>query len=389
MLKNVRLLVWSLPFCLALSSFPVVADDWCSPCCANCYASSGCFDPFWADAEYLYWQIKDSPVPVPLVQTDTETVLGASNVNTNWRSGGRFSIGYWFDPCEACGLEASYFFLAKNSKTQSVSSSGLPGSTDLLLPFFNAVDNEESNVNISYSGGSNAFSGLARLKISNSTQGAELNVVTSIPFYCNWNVGALIGFRYWNFDEHLTFFTDSPYINVDDVFQTTDKFKARNNFYGGQIGLGFQYTYDCFFLDFKGKVALGAVFENAIIDGSFSTNDFTDYTTVQTFEGGYFAQSTNIGNHRKTKFSVLPEVNVDIGYQLQNWMRVKVGYTFLYVSQMLWAGKEIDRNINPTQSAAIAYTPDAALVGVALPKALFKSGSFWAQGVSVGVDFRF
>lgn len=222
-------------------------------------------------------------------------------------------------------------------------------------------------------------------------QGAELNVMTTRPFDYHSRFKFLVGFRYWNFDDHLTFYTNSPNIpgQQANVFFTQDTFHTENNFYGGQIGAQFDYDYCSFFFNVKGKVALGAICQETVINGELVTNNFDGFGASQTFKGGYFALPTNIGHHKKKQISVIPEVNVNIGYQFADCVRFQVGYTFLYVTNVLRATKQIDRSINPSQSQAISDKANAVLVGIPRPKARLRSDSLWTQGVSAGFEFQF
>jgi len=359
-----------------------------------------CCNRFWADAEYLYWKIKDSPAPPPLIVTGptaaplpvlngpgTSVVLGGKRIENHWRSGGKFTLGYWLDSCCQYGLEANYLFLPSGTRKDSVFSSGLPGSAILAAPFFDVTTGTESSVSVAIPG---AFSGLATWKLTNRMQGAELNVVAKyLSCGCQLKYGLLAGFRYWNFDERFHFRTSSPNLGNPDVFITRDKFHTENNFYGGQIGAGVEYNCGGFFALAKAKVALGAMCEKVKISGELVTNDFNGFGPLQTFPGGYFALPTSIGHHRHTKFAVLPEAEIKLGYQFSDCFRVSVGYTFLYVSRVLRAAKQIDRNINPSQSAAILFVPGVALVGEARPRALSRSSDFWVQGANVGLEFTF
>src|SRR5205085_5168986 len=46
----------------------------------------------------------------------TTVLFGNDNVDNDWRSGLRVRAGFWFDECQTCGLEGSYFFLAPSVK---------------------------------------------------------------------------------------------------------------------------------------------------------------------------------------------------------------------------------------------------------------------------------
>ena len=174
-----------------------------------------------------------------------------------------------------------------------------------------------------------------------------MNLLGDLSNQCGFDVTGLVGFRYWSFYENLTFNTNSPYIAVPaDVWETQDKFNAENNFYGGQLGIILNYDYCDFFINAKGKVALGAMCSELEIDGYLVTNEFDNYGDPQYFEGGFFTAPSNIGRHKKTNFSVIPEIDINLGYKFCDGIQLEIGYTAMYISNVLWAGKQIDPNIN-------------------------------------------
>jgi hypothetical protein len=354
-----------------------------------------------AEAEYLYWWTKHSPKTVPLVTTGpvvanrtpvlgqpgVSIVLGDEEIKMPPRSGGRFTLSYGFGHNQIFSTEASYLFLIERSKTKSVKSNGSANSKFLALPFFDVTTDSESSTRIALPG---SFSGKATLKVSNDMQGAEWNWLARA--FCNHmvNLKALLGFRYWNFNEHLRFNTSSPTVVPPfDVFKTSDQFKTHNDFYGGQFGLDAKFSWCDFFLTAKGKLALGAMHETLIIKGQLTTNDFDGFGALQTFRGGYFALSTNIGHHSRTRFAIIPETNINLGYQILKWLNLQIGYTFLYVNKLTWASNQIDRRLNPTQAPAITSIPSTTVQGERRPKPLFKTEQFWAQGLNVGLEFNF
>lgn len=392
----------------------IQAQSECNPCapCDPC----ACENQFWGTAEYLYWKIKDSPKTIPLIVTgpavasgiavvdnDYTVVLGNEKIKNKWRSGGRFALGGWFNDDQCYGAEISYFFLPKGKKSSSVFSDGSAGSAFLAIPFFDVVRGTESSIQVALPAGETGlagpFSGLAKLKVSNNLQGAELNGLARFSYNCDSHFDVLVGFRYLYFGETLRFDTNSPYVapfdpgvTAPDVFITKDRFKTENNFYGGQIGFIWETLFcEDYFINLKAKVALGAVQQKLDIQGELITNDFIGFDPVPPveYEGGYFALPSNIGHHKKTKFAVLPEVNVNVGYQIMDCLRLQLGYSFLYLNHVLYATDQIDRNINPSQSSAIELEANPTLVGASSPKALHKSKSLWAQGLNVGLEYRF
>jgi len=393
-------------FAQVYSSRADCCEDTCDAECfwvdsVDCCESICSTECFWFDAEYLYWKVKDSPAPPPLVikgstsgprlgDPGTKIVLGDKKINTGWHSGGRFALGYWIDSANCYALEGSYFFLANTSSHKSVKTTSLDGAPQLGVPFKNSFNNEEASYFLSYE---NEFTGYGSLKVQNDMQSAEANVWLALVDSCSVRLDLLLGFRYWNFYEKMTFFTSSPFIQFpNDVWKTKDIFAATNNFYGGQIGLGVDFSCSCFFLNIKGKVALGEDFSKVHIKGKFKTNEFNSVFgegPPKNFTGGIFALPTNIGKHCKSFFSVIPEVNVNVGYQFSDCLKLQAGYTFLYVSKLLWGINQIDRTINYTQSVALTDDPGAFLVGPKRPHSLHRTKGLWVQGVSAGLVFSY
>jgi hypothetical protein len=289
---------------------------------------------------------------------------------------------------ERWGLEASAFYLPSRSTSRSVGSSGEAGSQDLFIPFFDVTGPGESVTGLSSAG---RFSGRATEELSARLLGAELHGAMNLMSTAAWRLDILGGFRFLNLRETLTFNTDSP--NVDprpaDVFQTRDQFETTNNFYGAQAGV--RARYDRGPWAFKGtfKFALGVMTQSVDIDGFLLTNDFNDFGEPETFPGGYFAQPTNIGSHSRTEFAVVPEIGLNLEYHVTDWITILAGYTFLFTSNVVRPGDQIDRGINPTQSASFGGTPPTPLVGPARPAFQFHDSDFWAQGLNFGVTFRF
>jgi hypothetical protein len=342
------------------------------------------------DADYLYWKIKDSPEPVKLVieQPDQNcpftTVLGDKKMDLGWRSGAKFGLGGWFDDTKCFGAEANYFFLSRASKRSSISSDD-NGSPALRVPFFDVQTDLEDSSPLATPG---LYRGSAWLKVDNRMQGAELNLLGTFCTGCDsLEIQWFGGFRWWNFQENLKFFANSPIINPPSIYNYNDSFRVKNNFYGGQLGASFNYNYCSFSFNLAAKVALGAMNQKTKVDGFFTTNEFTG--KPMTFLGGFFALPTNIGHHKKTHFSALPELDINIGYQFTDCLKIRFGYSLLYVSKVLWAGKQIDRNLNPSQSANIDFTPNPMLVGEPSPRPRTKSESLWAQGFNVGIEVQF
>ena len=343
-------------------------------------------------AEALLWWIKGSPAPVPLVssgllnEAGMKVLLGGKDLDTNPNSGFRVTVGYSLT--DRWGAEGSVFYLLDRSTSRTAGSSGQIGSQDLLIPFFDVTLPGENTTFLSSEG---RFAGRAKEELSNSLLGAELNGTMKLLSASPWRVDLLGGFRYLNLRETYTFTTSSPNVAPQpaDVFQTKDEFDAAIHFYGAELGVRARYDRGAWFASGAVKFALGAMIQSVDVDGFLETNDFNDLGPPERFPGGYFAQPTNIGSHTRSVFAVVPEVGLNIGYRITERVSVVVGYTFLYTNSVARPAQQIDRNINPTQSASFGGAPPTPLEGPAHPSFKFNGSDFWAQGLNVGLAGRF
>ncbi|MGE3809520.1 MAG: BBP7 family outer membrane beta-barrel protein, partial [Gemmataceae bacterium] len=301
---------------------------------------------FYFSADYLMWWIKDAPVPVPLVVTGGSpanqspqigvpgvvTLIGGNDVENQLRHGGRFTAGYWLDQAGSLGFEGSYFFLGSRTVSQRVSSNAAPGALLLTLPFFDATLPGESSTRIALPGG---FQGTAVLSIDSRLQGYEANGLINMVDRSRCRLDFLLGFRYLDLDENLSFTTDSTSVFPPaDIFRTLDSFSTSNEFYGGQFGVKLRHQRGRVSFGSTMKVAFGSMHETVQILGGLATNDFNNLGPVQLFPAGYLTAPTNIGKQTEDRFAVIPQIDLNVGFDVTSFARLLVGYSFLYVSDV-------------------------------------------------------
>ena len=350
-------------------------------------------DSRWSvSAELLYAWFKQSPTPVPIITDsylDDPTVnvlLGGGSVDTNPNAGFRLTGAYRVD--SRVGVEVSGFYIPSRSTSSSVSSTGLPGSIDLYLPFFDVTRGEENVTEISYWP---VYRGSAQATLRNNLGGGELNLTWTLPPQDGMRIDLLGGFRYLQLRESYTINTSSPYNppNPADIWNTTDSFDARNRFYGLQVGARLAYDQGPWVGTVNAKVALGTMQQRVSVNGYLETNDYTDYGPTQIYPGGYFALPTNFGDHSRDTFAVVPEIAFNLGYRITPQATVYLGYSLLYASDVARPGDQINRNINPTMTVSWGNDPPVKPVGPAQPTFAFNTSDFWAQSLSIGVAYRF
>ena len=265
------------------------------------YAAMRSGEPGWdlssriyVSAEYLLWWTKKSPIPVPLVTTTsnpdqmppatigadgTSVLLGNQKLDTSARSGARFTAGAWCDERGELGLEASYFFLASRTVTQSVASNGGPNDALLAVPFFADDLGIENSFTLA---APSSLAGGATLKLTSRHQGAELNGMVKTCTGPNLQFDVLAGFRFLDLRENLSFATASLGIqdpsvagsNNGMILNTLDQFDTHNLFYGFQIAARAEYRRGDLSILALAKLALGEMNQIATINGATATNFF-------------------------------------------------------------------------------------------------------------------
>jgi len=101
-----------------------------------------------------------------------------------------------------------------------------------------------------------------------------------------------------------------------------------------------------------------------------------------TSASGLFVQGTNSGIRSRNRFAFIPEVNCNLGYRVSDQTSLTIGYSFLYLNDVVVAGGQIDRTVNLSQNPG-------PIVGPARPAPLLNSTDYWVQGLSLGMDYRY
>src|SRR5262249_13913812 len=124
-----------------------------------------------------------------------------------------------------------------------------------------------------------------------------------------------------------------------------DQFLAYNHFYGGQFGGTITRHFGNAFVSVGGVVAMGATHEEVKASG-VSALHVGPVGPVSQTGGGIYVQNSNAERRENDAFAVIPELDVKVGYQFNNHLSVNVGYTFMYWSEVVRPGDQIDHNVN-------------------------------------------
>jgi hypothetical protein len=362
---------------------------------------------FWASGEYLLWWLKETPLPVALLTTGppdsfgiinapgTQVLLGGDALDYQPPSGGRLTTGYWFTTDQVLGVEGSIFAVGQADASSSAESNAL-GQPLLARPVLNAITLQQTSVLVSFP---TAFAGTFDTDADCRLWGADVNLRQRLFNGQYSRLDMLYGVRYLNLQEDLSLSQSSrilengivPFagatfgapntVNINDTFETV------NQFFGGQLGTRMQFNYGRFVVDFLAKVGFGATRQEVRITG-FSNIQAPDGTLLAQSAGGLLAVASNIGQYtERDKFAAIPEVGINLGYQLTDRWRMLVGYNFIYWGEVARPGDQINTIINPTLVPTTSVF--GPVFGPIQPRPFFNTADFWAQGISLGLAFNY
>jgi len=273
-------------------------------------------------------------------------LLNTQDAGANWTGGGQVTVGYGFggggscshcDGCGGCGtylgpgIAFTYWGLAPMTGSASVR---------------DVNDNLSTTINLDTPGpvligarpASDFFDNSREQRITRDDRvdNFELNLLQG-----GWTLGrmqmvALVGFRYFRFDERLSFgaaaagteFGDNG--GADSAFLN---FRTTNNLYGGQVGALFNYNVTDRFSVFM--VPKAGIYGNQMIG------------RTQLFTGdGQFA--FDIAG-QKSDVAFLGEIETGFSYSLWNNWRVFMGYRVVGVANVALADNQFLPYLSDTQ----------------------------------------
>ena len=361
------------------------------------YSRRGPLGPGWDDLEFLMWWPKAQALP-PLVTASrsgqppilgnpgTAMLIGSNSVNNQDIGGGRFTLGASINSEQTLGIEGVYFFLGSRTIKESVQSNGNPSALSLGLPFVNSATGQEDVFIVAEPGVSR---GSVFVATTTRVQGAEANFVANLYDGINIKLNGIVGYRFLEVNEGIAIADMRTELGTTGSYGPIyDGFDGHNQFNGGQLGLHMDMVRGIVFCELTGKVAIGVTTEVVKVQGAS-----TLYTPIlggvssQNLAGGVYALPTNIGRYTHDAFAVVPEGIMKFGLKLGDESRVFVGYNFLYLSDLVRPGDQIDRTINPSQIPVLGA--GGTFSGADRPRVPFGRSDFWTQGLIIGLETRY
>jgi hypothetical protein len=334
-----------------------------------------------AQIDYLLWWREGTPLP-PLVTTGgTNGVLGSGQTNLfggteeqyDTQSGARISLGLWLDDNRRWNLGGRYWQLGESSIGFSASGDGSAGSTLIARPFFNADPGVNAN-DSELINEPDERSGSIDIASNSDVLGGDLLIRYLINCCGTSRLDFVTGYQFARYDESLSFNSTSTITATNLTRNVSESFDARNEFHGGIIGLKAQRQGGGWTLDVLGKIGLGNVDQTVTIAGA--TQNVDAGGGVTNVAGGLLAQPSNIGVFNQSQFAVVPELNVNLFYEISCNMRVGMGYSLIYFSEAVQPGNQLDLTVDPTQT-----NPS--------PGFAFDSSDFYVQGLNFGLQWDY
>lgn len=414
----------------------------CSTCgSAVCQAQGGCGygsrPVLWVRGEYLAWWADGMYVPPLVVRGEVGdpgtpgdptddffnnafVVFGNEDVLDGIRSGARLRVGYWLDDYGQTAIEAEYFGFGQ---VDDRFVDGGDGTFPIVgRPFIDATTGLNAVEDVSFPG----IMGTVAVDIDSQFQSAGIGLrrnlccasgqtccgdavtcgsevgcgamgcgsgVSDGPCASLFNKGTrhtdvYFGFRWAQLQEGLAIQENleviAPSVDVGTTFQVNDVFNTNNEFVGGELGFLWDWEYRRWSLEALSKLGVGTTRQRVSINGSTTRTEPGELP--ETRSGGLLAQDSNIGDYERNELSVLPQLGVTLGYKLTERLKLTGGYTFVYWSNVVRPGEQIDLEVNPG-NLPFANPPDADGLP-ARPQFTYRQNDFWAHGLSAGLEYQ-
>lgn len=355
---------------------------------------------FWAKAEYLYWDRTGAEFP-PLVTTSgsgtarvnagtlgdfSSVIFGGSDELDGQESGGRYSIGFWWDDSQDLGVEFTYINLGDQDLSFTARSSE---HAILARPFFNTDAGLEDARLLAFP---NEVSGNIEINADSSFQLFDLAIRRNVSSRRGTPVYLLMGYRGGDFDESIRIADTSTSLagaTQGVSLSSTDAFQVENEFHGFRVGLANEMSlrglplnaiplFRGLVLAVDGSVSVGQTNRQIMISGQSVTNNGLGQST--TSNGGLLTQPTNIGQYDSDSFGTLHDVSLKLTKRIGRNLSANLGYSLYGWSNVGRAAEQIDRRVNPTQVGG------GTLSGLQRPAFNEATNDFVAHGITFGAS---
>lgn len=327
--------------------------------------------PIYAEADYLLWWLRPATVSLPLVASPAGTLFGHQRLDAGGFSGLRLRLGLAPTASGEPGVEVGGLTLPRSHDLNTFSGPAL------LLPFLDTSRAPPREGGLPVAG---------TVSVASQTEVYGLHLVAANRVYCDgaFELDVLAGGRSFFVSDTLSLTADSA--SGADRFRTFDRFLTRNYFFAAQGGARAGWAYERFEARARFDVALGVVANSLRVSGQTvrPASAVAARPGPAVVNGGVFSLGS-LGVSREARVAVLPELSLDVGVRLNDAVCLRLGYNFLYFSDVRRAGDQVPRGVNaralPVAGGDFNNPPAAAPI--------FRRTDLTIHGLNVGVELRF
>lgn len=333
--------------------------------CSTCGCSSCCFRNacgcrtdcgIWGGIEAIWWWQRDRPMPAlattspvgtPIASagvlglSTTEILFGGDSPSPQERPGGRIELGFWLDDCHCFGLGGRFFGI-DNAKIDYFAASD--GSTILAQPFINTTTGLQDAQVVGFpANGIFGATGSVGVHSTSEIVGGDFYLRAICCRDCSWGIDYIAGYQYSRVNESLIVRSDATItsgVNTGLNQTQQDIFDAKNQFHGLMIGMKGYDCHEWWSIHWTAKVGLGSMQQSCTVNGN--TTVISPGAAASMFDSGLYTSAANIGDHSRSEFAVVPEFNVRLEYQASKLITLSAGYSFIYWSNVLLPGDQIN-----------------------------------------------
>jgi hypothetical protein len=355
----------------------------------------------WFTLDELIWWTRGASLP-PLVTSAppssnvsdsgalaspaTTVLFGDERIGDTMRNGFRLDAGIWLDAEKTVGLGLDFFALESSS---ALFRGPLDDHEILARPFTDATTGRAEAELVNYPG---FVRGQVQVDaVSPGLWGWGLALRECVGC-CRDHCGRagtrtdwILGYRHLRLDDRVRISEQlaSPIFIAGTELAVEDHFTTQNAFHGVELGLSRTEWFRRWELDYSARLALGWNASSTRIHGR-TTVESPGFDPV-IHEGGLLALGTNAGRFDDDDFTAVFQIGTNLAYRLTDRILVRVGYSLFYWPDVFRAGDQIDTTINPN----LLPPPLEQTTGPDRPAARLRDCDFWAQGLNLGVEYRF
>lgn len=303
----------------------------------------------------------------------TDILLGDTRLNEDSNAGFRLTLATWLGQREEYGLMFRYWTAGDQDDEYSFGSNQFP---ILARPFFNtSIANafENDALVVAFPGTS---TGSIRVATTSSVEGLELSLKRLLYRDRFTRIDWLYGYQHASIDESIGI-SSTTSASTGEQLAISDNFSTENNFHGVSYGIAGTRHFSCWKLETMFRLGLGNLRRNVNVSGSTTATSTGSVTTPQ----GLLARSTNSIAFEDDTFVVIPEVGINLAYQLRPGLDFTLGYNYMLVPKVAQASQQINDSLASNLSDPFSGSADPAFQ--------FDERNFWLNSLGLGLQWRY